>query len=206
MSYSSSELVIFDFDGTLYSRDSLLDFCRFYYRKKPYRLHFILHQLWDFVMWKFRRITATEFKNRFIRFIHQDGPEEVQRMAEVFWNTRRPFNTKVLEELRRFQHTPHCLVVLSASPLPFILPACRQLGVEEVIATTLTFGPKQYRLGTNCRGGEKIRRLKERFSNPHILAAYSDNADDLPLLEMAENGFVIKRGEIIPINVKHAVR
>jgi phosphoserine phosphatase len=82
----------------------------------------------------------------------------------------------------------------------FILPACKALGIEEVIGTELNFINGRYSLGENCRGDEKFRRIKERFPASRIREAYSDNLDDLGLLHIADKGFVVKRGDIVPVN------
>ncbi len=51
-------------------------------------------------------------------------------------------------------------------------------------------------LGVNCRGTEKITRLLSVFPSQKIALAYSDNHDDLPLLQAAEQGFLVKNGAI----------
>jgi len=195
-----TEIAVFDFDGTLYSRDSLLDFCRYYYQKKPLRLWRIALQLSALVGWKCGRLNTSEFKHRFLTFLGNDSKHEVERMAENFWSAPRAFNYKVVESLRRCQATPCFTVVASASPDLFILPACNILGVDEVVGTELTFINGRYSLEKNCRGDEKLRRIKVRFPSSPIREAYSDNLDDLRLLQIAGKGFVVKKGAVVPVS------
>jgi hypothetical protein len=50
MSVEAKNVVVFDFDGTLYAGDSLFDFCLFYYRKKPLRIWFVFLQCFGFLV------------------------------------------------------------------------------------------------------------------------------------------------------------
>jgi HAD superfamily hydrolase (TIGR01490 family) len=196
MSDHSDKLALFDFDGTLYKYDSILSFCFFYYQKKPQRIWRFLKQVFYWLLWKFKRINTSEFKSRFICFIEGDTQIEVERMASLFWENNTSFNSEILLELKRCQAENLCPVVVSASPDLFILPACNSLGIEHVIATTLTIDNRGYVLGVNCRGTEKITRLHNVFPSQKIALAYSDNPDDLPLLQAAEQGFLIRNGAI----------
>jgi phosphatidylglycerophosphatase C len=201
MSDPSDKLALFDFDGTLYKYDSILAFCLFYYRKKPLRIWRVIMQVYAWVLWKSNRINTSTFKSKFICFIARDSAQEVQRMAARFWGNQNAFNEELILALQRCQADSLCIVVVSASPDLFILPACEKLGITHVISTTLRVHEDGYTLGTNCRGSEKTIRLREAFPTQRIVQAYSDNTDDLPLLHAAEQGFLVKKGAIrsVPI-------
>jgi len=132
-------------------------------------------------------------------FLSNDSEQEIERMAENFWKSPRVYNPHVVECLRSCQKSNCYTVVASATPMLFILPACKALGIEEVIATDLNFGNGRYLLGENCRGDEKLRRIKARFPDSTIREAYSDNFDDLGLLQSAEKGFVVNSGDVVPV-------
>ncbi len=192
----TDHLALFDFDGTLYKYDSILSFCFYYYQQKPLRIWRIILQVYAWVLWKSKRINTTTFKSKFICFIARDSSQEVQRMATQFWENKEVFNEELMIALKRCQSESLCVVVVSASPDLFILPACEKLGIPYVISTTLRIHKDGYTLGPNCRGSEKIIRLREVFPTQRIVKAYSDNNDDLPLLHAAENGYIVKNGAI----------
>ncbi len=193
---ASNKLAIFDFDGTLYTYDSVLSFCLFYYQKKPWRLWRLFIQVVAWVAWKLNLIDTRTFKTRFICFIARDSAKEIERMATQFWNNTSSFNQELLIALKTCKENMILPVVVSASPDLFIIPACNKLGIKEVIATTLNITEHGYSLGTNCRGEEKIKRLRHVFPTQTLGFAYSDNIDDIALLQLAENGFLIKNGKI----------
>lgn len=197
----TDHLALFDFDGTLYKYDSILSFCFYYYQQKPLRIWRIILQVYAWVLWKSKRINTTTFKSKFICFIARDSSQEVQRMATQFWENKEVFNEELMIALKHCQSESLCVVVVSASPDLFIRPACEKLGITHVISTTLSIHEEGYALGKNCRGSEKIMRLKEAFPTQQIVRAYSDNLDDIPLLQAAENGFLVKNGLIHPVTI-----
>ena len=90
-------------------------------------------------------------------------------------------------------------MVVSASPELFIKTFCLSLGVDTVIVSELNVLNNKYSLPINCRGEEKINRLRRAFPDFEIVTAYSDNIDDDGLLKIAENGYwVDKSGKIVP--------
>jgi HAD superfamily phosphoserine phosphatase-like hydrolase len=206
MSFESApRIAVFDFDGTLYSKDSLLDFCLYYYKKKPWRIWFLGVQAIYWVGWKLNFINTTRFKARFIGFIQGDSREEVNKLSADFWSHNRRFNGPVIQALKRCQTQGFILVVASASPDVFITPACSALKIQHLVATSLHFSSGSYQMGENCRGSQKLDRVRALFPTGSIEEVYSDNSDDLPLLNAANRGYIIKAGQIIPFNPGDAV-
>jgi len=206
MSFESApRIAVFDFDGTLYSKDSLLDFCLYYYKKKPWRIWFLGVQAIYWVGWKLNFINTTRFKSRFIGFIQGDPYEEVNKLSTEFWSNNHGFNEHIIEALNRCRAQGYTPVVASASPNIFIAPACRTLNIQHLVATSLHISTGGYQMGENCRGSQKLDRVRALFPAGSIEEVYSDNSDDLPLLNAATRGYMIKAGQIIPFNPGDAV-
>ncbi len=92
------------------------------------------------------------------------------------------------------------VVVVSASPEAYVGPAARLLGADGVLATRLA--DRDGRLtgryeGGNCRGEEKLRRLREWIVEtgdpPGLLWAYGNSRGDLRLLSAADVGVNLGR-------------
>ena len=57
--------------------------------------------------------------------------------------------------------------------------------------------------GLNCHGYEKINRIKKFYNKAIIHEMYSDDIKaDKPLLDLAENSYIVKRDLIIPYDKK----
>jgi phosphatidylglycerophosphatase C len=93
----------------------------------------------------------------------------------------------------------HELVLVSASPELYVAPIGRRLGFDEVLATRLEVDPAGLLtgrlLGVNCRGPEKVARLRAWRGDALVLAyAYGDSAGDRELLALAATAVKIGRG------------
>jgi len=92
------------------------------------------------------------------------------------------------------------VVIVSASPELYVGPAGDRLGADGVIATRLAVEGDaltgRYE-GLNCRGDEKIRRLRlwitESGEEPARLWAYGNSRGDLSMLRAADDGVNVGR-------------
>ena len=191
MDSNKAKLAVFDFDGTLYKGDSFVDFCKFYYLKKPWRLWFFFVQLGGFLFWKLGLLSSTQFKSLFIQYLFWDSEMEIKRMSQLFWKRPRNFNEIVIERLVFYQKEGYTILIASASPKLLIEIACLKLHVKHVVGTELIPYKKRHVVTKNCRGPEKLIQVKRAFPEHHLAVAYSDNKDDLELLQQAERGFLV---------------
>lgn len=94
----------------------------------------------------------------------------------------------------------HRVVIVSASPELYILPVADDLGASAVIATRLQVDAKGdltgHFDGSNCRGPEKARRLREWIAgeaDAPFVWAYGNSAGDLQMLHDADIGVNVGR-------------
>lgn len=199
MSSNKNQLAVFDFDGTLYKGDSLVDFCKFYYQKKPWRLWFFFIQLGGFLFWKIGLLSSTRFKSLFIQYLFWDSDVEIKRMSLLFWERTNTFNDAVIERLVFYQKEGYTVVIASASPKLLIENACQKLQVNQVVGTELIPYRNRHIITQNCRGAEKLNQVISSFPEHHLAVVFSDNEDDMELLHQAEKGYwVLGDGKIRP--------
>jgi HAD superfamily hydrolase (TIGR01490 family) len=91
----------------------------------------------------------------------------------------------------------HQLVLVSASPELYVAPIGQRLGFDAVLSTRLEVdaeGRLTGRLsGMNCRGPEKVVRLKEwRGEDLAVAYAYGDSSGDREMLALAETAVRIR--------------
>ena len=91
-------------------------------------------------------------------------------------------------------------VIVTASPETTVAPFARRLEADALLGTQLVFDADDRVTGAfagaNCRGEEKVRRLRAAFGeNMPLAAAYGDTSGDTEMLAMAdEAGFRRFRG------------
>ena len=193
-------IVAFDFDGTLTIRDSFTEFLR--WRAGPGAWALGLVKLAPAVAAYARdrdrgRIKAASVKE-FLKGVERQTLEaEAERFAEEIWpRFMRPDALQVWNEWgERGAHR----VIVTASPSTTVVPFARKLGAEALLGTEFLFD-SQDRItgdfaGPNCRGEEKVRRLKAAYGDDMTLvAAYGDTSGDTEMLAMAqEPGFRVFR-------------
>lgn len=184
-------LAVFDFDGTLTSKDSFLAFIRYYKGVVPFYtgmlqlLPWLLaYKLKLYPNWKAKEKVLSHF---FAHTAEDAFREKGRRFArELIPRMLRP---KAKQALRRHQQEGDRIIVVSASAEPWLQAWCAAEGIE-LLATSLECreGKITGKLkGRNCYGPEKVERLKkhlplENFEEIHV---YGDSAGDRELLKLA---------------------
>ncbi len=190
--HSNKELIVIDFDETLYKKDSLIEFCKFIYKKKPSQLWAILPQLIAGILHAFKLISTKKFKELFLLFLYGIKEEEVKTLAKEFWDNTgmEYFNANVTALFNRKEYR---IICISASPELYLQPILEVYQIE-LIGTQLSYIENKYKIvGENCKGEEKVNRLKKYLQTDDlpIAESYSDSITDMPLFKLSKNAYLV---------------
>jgi HAD superfamily phosphoserine phosphatase-like hydrolase len=181
---------IYDFDGTIYNGDSTKDIIKYGLKKHPFMVMKCLRQAKKLNK-EFNMGLATfeQVKETMLSFIFkiENYPKFINDFVDSHMNKIKP--------LYKSRHTDNDVIV-SASYDLWLNQFARKLGIRNVIATRVDMNGKI--LGINCKGDEKLRRVREALPNIPIDNAYGDSQSDEILLLNAANGFVIEGNKVIP--------
>jgi phosphatidylglycerophosphatase C len=186
----TQRVVAFDLDGTLTTKDTLIQFLiwRAGYAKAFIKALLLLPYFLGFAVGLVSRGGLKQAAlRRFIKRVPAETMEmESQRFAkQVMPGLLRP---EGLAALRAHVKAGDQVFVVTASP-EFVSWAWTFKENVELVATRLEIsaGRMTGRLdGMNCRGLEKIRRLSEHLGEPVVLdVAYGDSAGDTEMLAAA---------------------
>ncbi|MGN0836653.1 MAG: HAD-IB family phosphatase [Akkermansia sp.] len=181
---------IYDFDKTIYRGDSSVDFCFFCLRRHPRALRFLPRFLFALLRYKVGRCEKEALKSAFFSFL-RDVPD-VAGCVEQFWRIHSSRIEAWYQQQRRADD-----VIISASPEFLLAPMAAQLGVQ-LIATGVDTRTGAL-LTPNCKGAEKVRRLRALFGEAvRAEAFYSDSLSDTPLARLAERAYLIRGQEQRP--------
>ena len=181
---------IYDFDHTVYDGDSTIDFYFYCLRHYPRTLRALPRQVCGALSYGLKRIGKTAWKTAFFSFLA--ALPDTDAAVEAFWAANAG---KIKGFYRGADHSHD--VIISASPEFLLAPICRQLGVYRLIATR-TDPRTGVITGENCRGAEKVVRLNQELSEYHVGKCYSDSLSDLPILQLAEQPFLVDGDRITP--------
>lgn len=180
---------IYDFDGTLYGGDSTLDFILYSLKKHPALLRFFPGIGIQFCRYACKAIDKTTFKQG---LYHIFSGYDVESELEEFWDSHQHKIFSWYPDQHREDD-----IIISASPDFLLRPICHRLGIRHLIASQVDPKTGIY-TGQNCWGPEKVDRLKEELGVTHCDQFYSDRYCDQPLADLAEEAYLIVKGEIRP--------
>jgi phosphatidylglycerophosphatase C len=195
---SDSPLAVFDFDGTLTRRDTLVPFLIAACGRRRVWTAMFRH---GFVVARAivglggegaakQALFSRLLQGRTVSSLEQDViPGFATRLLEV---GMRP---EMLERVKWHRSEGHRLIVVSASPELYVRPIASELGFATVIATRLDVdgaGCITGRLvGANVKGPEKVRRLHEEVGDVPVGWAYGNSRGDRELLALARQSTMV---------------
>lgn len=191
----SKKIAFFDFDGTITTKDTLLEFIKFSKGNAAFYLGFLLHLHYLFAF-KFKLISNQLAKEKILIHFFKGYPvEEFKQLCIRFHNKKLPqlIRPKAIEEIKKLQKEDFIITIVSASPENWINPWASQMNVE-LIASKMDVVDGKITgkiCGKNCHGDEKVRRIKELYPLEDFtqVYVYGDSSGDKPMLKLATSGF-----------------
>ncbi len=188
----ATKLALFDFDGTITTKDSLAEFICFAVGKPRYYLGLVLKSpmLIAYTLKLIpNHIAKEKLISHFFKGWHADTFKQIAQKysLEMIDSIVRE---KALEKILWHQQQGHTVVVVSASMELWLQAWCEQkkltlLGTQiEIVDERLTgrFA------SNNCYGEEKARRVREAYdmASYDFVYAYGDSSGDTQLLALAD--------------------
>jgi phosphatidylglycerophosphatase C len=189
------KVVAFDFDGTLTYRDSFISFLLYAKSALGVGMSFVTQPslATDYLKTRDRGALKSRLLYKLLGPISQD---KLELLANAFATAKGThlFRPDALKAWSEHDRADQQRVIVTASPQMLVAPFGKLIGADRVIGTRLRFGADG-RLqpdldGPNCRGPEKMHRLREVFGESLDLeAAYGDTAGDREMLAAATKGY-----------------
>ena len=180
---------LYDFDGTIYDGDSGVDLVLFAIRKKPIVILYLLKSVKMVVLYLLKLRTKEEVKSKLFSFL-QEFPDTDEFVRE-FWQCHE----KKIKQFWKKKKTHRRDIIISASGYFWLKPFADKYNVKDLFATDIN--PKTGEVsGNNCHGEEKVKLFYDKYPNAEIKKMYTDSINDLPLIEEAKEGFLVKRNKI----------
>ncbi|WP_415014571.1 HAD-IB family hydrolase [Brevundimonas sp.] len=194
-------LVAFDFDGTLTVRDSFTDFLR--WRVGAVGYLFGMARLTPAALSYLRTKDRGAIKAAAVaEFLDGVDRKTLKGLAETYaeqaWS--RLMRPDALACWNDWGAKGAHRVIVTASPEITVAPFARRLGAEALLGTRLVFDHDDRITGAfageNCRGCEKVTRLKAAYGDDvRLTAAYGDTSGDTEMLAIADRpGFQVFTG------------
>ena len=188
-------LVLFDFDGTITTKDTLLELIKFHKGKWTFYIG-MLKLVSEILGYKLGFINNEKMKVKVLEhFWSGVNEDDFNTICANFFNQKMPtiLRDKAIEQLYYHVRNNNTISVVSASGVEWIKPFCDAYGIN-CIATRLEKidGKITGKIeGLNCNHIEKVNRIKEVFSLQQFdeIIAYGDSKGDKAMFEIATRAY-----------------
>lgn len=188
-------LILFDFDGTMTTHDTMIEFIKFVRGNKRLYLGYLWLSPWLFGM-KAGLVKNVRAKVKLLKH-HFGGMsrEELGEHADEFARIVIPglLRSKGMKTLEEYRAAGDRILMVSASLDLWLTSWTKAAGIE-LLCTQGAWKGDRFTgdlAGPNCHGEEKVRRIREhvQVEDYSEVIAYGDSSGDDAMLAMADKGF-----------------
>ncbi|WP_428329464.1 HAD-IB family hydrolase [Mucilaginibacter sp.] len=190
-----SKIAFFDFDGTITTKDTLLEVIKAQKGKAAFYTGFIINAP-VLIGFKLKLISNQVAKERMLKyFFGGDSISSFQQGCDAFIDRQLPLiiRPQALAEIEMLKAAGFKIVIVSASPQNWIKRWSDSMGLG-LIATQLEVAGDRltgFIKGKNCNAEEKVIRIKAEFdlSAYKEIYCYGDSNGDKAMLALATKAF-----------------
>lgn len=183
---------VYDFDNTIYDGESCKDMFFYLLKKDLSLLKLAPVVLYAFAKYKRGKITIEKAIEKYAPKIENYFQKKSYLLTDTveFWDRH-------MQKIKGFYSVQQRSddLILTATPEIFMEEVCKRMGVKNYIGTTVdTDVGKITRI---CLRENKIKAFFENYPDGKIESFYTDSPkNDFPLIEIAENAYVVKGNKI----------
>ena len=188
-------LALFDFDGTITSKDSLLHFTRFAVGANKYRAGMV-RLLPVLILHRLRVIPSQTTKNIFLScFFKNSSVADFDNICTAYagHTIKSIIYTAAIEKINWHKQQQHRVIVVSASPEAYLQKWCVAVNIECIGRKMQEKnGAITGRIkGANCNGSEKARRIKQYLNIDAYteIYGYGNSRGDKQMLALCSKTF-----------------
>ena len=196
------QIAIFDLDGTITRRDTLLPFVWGWLAQKPWQLFRLVRVLPALLKFALGTRDPGELKSALLQqTLRGAARADVSAWAQHYVRTllNSGIFQQALSAIRSHRNGGDYLVLMSASVDLYVPQIGEALGFSQTICSRVRWDEDRLdgRLSSaNCRGSEKLRYLQQLRTEkgPLRVVAYGNSSPDLAHLEAADQGYLVNGG------------
>ncbi|WMJ81285.1 HAD-IB family hydrolase [Clostridium sp. MB40-C1] len=196
------KLAIFDVDYTLTKRETFIELYKFMLKKDVKLLFHFPRTLKIAFFYLFKIYDAGKAKEAFGRFLNGIHEEDLENIVKEFYEKRlsKILYKDAIDTIKKLKKEGYKIYLISASPEIYLKELYNIKEVDKIIGTKFRCENGVYHSiieGENCKGEEKVKRLKEVLKNENMEVdfkesyMFSDSLSDLPLFKLVGKPYLI---------------
>ena len=204
------KLAIFDVDYTITKRETLMELFRYVIKEDKKNMIYVPRALISGLLYILKVYDEKKVKESFLKFIDGKDEKEIKELVNRFYQNSL---SKIIYEdsinmMKKLKKEGYDIYLISASPEFYLYELYALEVVDKIIGTKFSLEDGKFKRimsGYNCKGEEKVRRLKEVLAEEKIEVDYensymfSDSLSDKPLL------YLVGKPYLINYNKKHNI-
>lgn len=178
---------VYDFDNTIYDGESTFDFFVYCIGKHPSLVKFLPKVVLVVLRYKMCRISKDELLELMAEhqreFLKIAGDMDI--LVKGFWDRN-------ICKIKNFYRSAHRSddVVLSASFSFLLDEAASRLGITNLVCSRMDMDTGEVR--ELCFRDNKPKLFEKYFPNGIIENFYTDSLNDMPMIKLAKNAYIVK--------------
>ncbi len=195
-------LAIFDVDYTITKKETLMELYKYSIKENKKNLIYLPRALFSGLLYITKIYDEKRVKESFLKFIENMSEEDLKDFTKRFYQNRlsKILYKDSLEMMKKLKSEGYYIFLISASPEFYLNSLYTIKEVDKVIGTKFHMENGKFLRkmnGLNCKGEEKVRRLKEVLKKENIEVdfknsyMFSDSLSDKPLLDLVGNPYLI---------------
>lgn len=182
---------VYDFDNTLYDGESMLDFYLYCCRRHPLLFRFVFIVLYTLVRYNMHLVSEEELMNKCRKYVKVfiDGCGDIESLADKFAVKYR----KRLKSFYADMKTDNDVIV-SASFGFLLRRLMPDFPKDRIVCSEVDLKNKE--ILSLCFRNEKTVMFAKAYGTKKIENVYTDSLNDLAIMKMAENAYLVKKNKI----------
>ena len=195
-------LAIFDVDYTITKRETLMELYKYSLKENKKNLIYMPRALFSGLLYILKIYDEKKVKESFLKFIENMSEEDLNKLTKRFYDNRfkNILYNDSLKMMKKLKAEGYKIYLISASPEFYLKHLYEIKEVDKIIGTKFYINDGKFSRrmdGLNCKGEEKVKRLKEFLKEEKIDVdfkesyMFSDSLSDKPLLELVGKPYLI---------------
>lgn len=196
------KIAIFDIDYTITKKETLMELFKYSIKIDKKNIRFLPRAIFCGSMYMLKLYDERKVKEKFLKFIDGIKEKDLAKLVKEFYNYKLKaiLYEDALNMIKKLKSEGYDIYLISASPEFYVNEFYNIKEVDKVIGTRFNFKDGIFMRkmdGENCKGEEKVRRLKEFLKKEKIEVdfgesyMFSDSLSDKPLLDLVGKPYLI---------------
>lgn len=196
------KLAIFDIDYTITRKETLMELIKYVIKKDKRNIRFLPRALYCGFLYLIKFYDEKKVKEGSLKFLENIKEEDLTKMVKGFYNDRlkKILYKDALDMMKKLKSEGCDIYLISASPEFYLNEFYDIKEVDVIIGTKFKIENGIFVRqmdGENCKGEEKVKRLKTYLTENNIKVdfsksyMFSDSLSDKPLLDLVGNPYLI---------------